>query len=61
MPERQFKAGDCIKVSLPPGRIVDAVIRAVITDRTDGIHYQVDFGHEQTALIHERQVVELLR
>jgi hypothetical protein len=31
------------------GKIVDAVIKAII-DKTDGLHYQVDFGKEQTAL-----------
>jgi len=60
MPEKKYKIGDRVKVSLPLGRIVDATIRAVI-DRTDGVHFQVDFGHEQTALIHEKQVVELIR
>jgi hypothetical protein len=39
------------------GKVVDAVIKAVI-DRTDGLHYQIDFGNEQTALVHEWQVVK---
>jgi hypothetical protein len=28
------------------------------SDCEDGLHYQVDFGNEQTALISERQVVK---
>jgi hypothetical protein len=39
------------------GKIVDAVIKAII-DKTDGLHYQIDFRNEQTALISERQVVK---
>jgi hypothetical protein len=39
------------------GKVIDAVIKAVI-DRTDGLHYQVDFGNEQTALVGEWQVVK---
>jgi hypothetical protein len=33
------------------------VIRAVI-ESTEGLQLQVDFGHEQTAIIHEWQVVK---
>ena len=53
---RQFKVGDRVKVSLPVGQIVDATIRAVI-ESTEGIILQVDFGHDQTALVHERDVL----
>jgi hypothetical protein len=53
---RQFKVGDRVKVSLPVGQIVDATIRAVI-ESTEGIMLQVDFGHDQTALVHERDVL----
>jgi putative ribosome biogenesis GTPase RsgA len=53
---RQFKVGDRVKVSLPLGRIVDATIKAVI-DRTDGLHLQVDYGNDQTALVSVRQVL----
>ena len=52
---RQFKVGDRVKVSLPLGRIVDATVKAVI-DRTDGLHLQVDYGNDQTALVSVRQV-----
>lgn len=55
--EHQLNVGDHIKVNLHQGRIVDATVKAII-QRTDGRHYQVDFGHEQTALIQEWQVVE---
>jgi len=50
------KVGDRVKVSIPVGQIVDATIRAVI-ESTEGIMLQVDFGHDQTALVHERDVL----
>lgn len=50
-----YQVGDRIQISLN-NRIVDAVIRAVV-EQTDGLRLQ-DFGHEQTALIHEWQVVK---
>ena len=53
---RQFKVGDRIRVSIPVGRIVDATIRAVIAS-TEGIKLQVDYGYDETALIHERDVL----
>jgi hypothetical protein len=53
---RQFKVGDRVKVSLPLGLIVDATIKAVI-ERTDGLHLQVDFENDQTALVSVRQVL----
>lgn len=56
-PKREFVVGDKIRVNLHHGKIEDAVIRAVI-QHTDGIKLQVDFGHEQTALIDVWQVVE---
>jgi len=46
-----YKVGDRIQISLN-NRIVDAVIRAVV-EQADGLRLQVDFGHEQTALIHD--------
>jgi hypothetical protein len=54
--KKQFKVGDKVKVSLPLGHIVDATIRAVI-ERSDGLHLQVDYGNDQTALVSVRQVV----
>jgi hypothetical protein len=54
--KRQFKRGDFVKVSLPVGQIVEATIRAVI-ESSEGVQLQVDFGHEQTALVDERDVL----
>ena len=53
----QPKVGDPVRVSMHGGKIVDAVIKAII-ERTDGLHYQVDFGNEQTALLRASQVVQ---
>ena len=53
--KKQYKVGDRIQISLD-NRILDAVIRAVV-EQTDGLRLQVDFGNEQTALIHEWLVV----
>jgi hypothetical protein len=53
---RSFHVADHIRVSLPGGKIVDATIKAVI-ETTEGIKLQVDFEHDQTALVHVRQVV----
>jgi hypothetical protein len=53
---RPFKVGERVIIRLPVGQIVEATIRAVI-ERTDGIHLQVDWGYDQTALIEEWQVV----
>ena len=55
--DRQFKAGDKIRVNLHHGKIEDAIVRAVI-EHTDGLKLQIDFGHEQTALIEEWQIVK---
>jgi hypothetical protein len=54
--KRQIKRGDSVVIRLPVGQIVEVTVRAVIED-TDGVHLQVDWGHDQTALIHERDVV----
>jgi hypothetical protein len=58
MPKKNepYKVGDHVQISLN-NQIMDAVIRAVI-EHTDGLRLQVDFGHEQTALIHDWQVVK---
>jgi hypothetical protein len=53
---RQFKVGERVRVSLPPGRIADATIRAVIPS-SEGIKLRVDYGHDETALIHEGDVL----
>ncbi len=57
MSEKQPKIGDKIKVNMHAGKIVDATIKAVI-DSTDGVKYHVDFGHDQTALVHQWQIVK---
>jgi hypothetical protein len=57
MSGKQPKVGDHIRVSMHGGRIVDAVIKAVHDEYTDGPRYQVDFGNDQTALIREWQIV----
>jgi hypothetical protein len=57
MSEKRPKVGGKIKVNMHAGRIVDATIKAVI-DSSDGVKYQVDFGFDQTALVHEWQIVK---
>ena len=52
----KYKVGDHIQISLN-NRILEATIRAVI-EETSGVRLKVAFGHEQTALIHEWQVVK---
>jgi hypothetical protein len=51
MPAKPHKVGDHIRVNMRSGKIVDAVIKAVHDEFTDGARYQVDFGNNQTALI----------
>ena len=53
--KNEYKVGDRIQVNLN-NRFYDAVIAAVV-ERTDGLRLQVSFGNDQTALIHEWQVV----
>ena len=55
VPSKQPKIGDHIRVSMHGDKIVDAVIKSR-GEETGGLRYQVDFGHEQTARIHEWQV-----
>ncbi|MGB2666178.1 MAG: hypothetical protein WAK48_19390 [Candidatus Acidiferrum sp.] len=50
----KYKPGNPIVVRLNYGRTVEAKIRAVI-EQTNGLHLQVDYGHDETALIHEKQ------
>jgi hypothetical protein len=59
MPAKPHKVGDKIQVSLSGGKIVDAIIKAVWANHTDGhLRYQVDFGHKQTVLIREDHIVK---
>ncbi|MGB2662750.1 MAG: hypothetical protein WAK48_02025 [Candidatus Acidiferrum sp.] len=53
--DKQYKVGNSITVRLNDGRIVEAKIRAVI-EQTNGLHLQVDYGRDETALVHERQI-----
>jgi hypothetical protein len=50
-----YKVGQSVVVRLNDGRIVEGKIRAVI-EQTNGLHLQVDYGHDEAALIHEKQV-----
>ncbi|HXJ11723.1 MAG TPA: hypothetical protein VNH19_05560 [Candidatus Limnocylindrales bacterium] len=54
-PDHNYKIGDRVEVTLHDGRIVEAVVKAVI-DRTDGKRLQVDYGKDETALVHLWQV-----
>ena len=56
-PKRDFKVGDKIRVNVHHGKIEEAVVKAVIQLGSE-TKLQIDFGHEQTALIDTRQVVE---
>ena len=57
MPKKKgYKVGDRIEISLN-GRIYDAIITAIV-ERSEGLRLQVSFGNDQTALIHEWQVVK---
>jgi hypothetical protein len=59
-PEQDYAVGDRVQVNLHTGRIVDAPVKAII-DHTDGKRLQVDFGKDETALIHFCQVVKRVR
>jgi hypothetical protein len=59
-PEASYAVGDRVKVKLHTGTIVDATVKAVI-EPTDGKRLQVDFGKDETALVHLWQVVEKVR
>ena len=58
--EQDYAVGDRVKVNLHTGRIVDATIKAII-ERTDGKRLQVDFGKDETALVHLWHVVKRVR
>jgi hypothetical protein len=57
MPAKQPRVGDKIRVSMHGGKIVDAVIKAIL-DTTNGLKYQIDFGKDQTTTVLERQIVK---
>jgi hypothetical protein len=52
-----FAVGDRVKINMHRGRIVDGTVKAVV-NHTDGPRLQVDFGNDETALIHLWQVVK---
>ena len=56
-PEGQFHVGQRIRINVHSGRTEDAIVKAIV-EHTEGLRLQVDFGHEQAALIHLCQVVE---
>jgi hypothetical protein len=58
MPAKSHKVGEKIQVSLSGGRIVDATIKAVLDQFTDGVRYQIDFEKDKTATIREYQIVK---
>jgi transcription antitermination factor NusG len=59
-PERQFKVGDRVTVSLSSGRVVEATVKAVIYYK-DEPRLQVDYGKDETALVYLWQVRPLGR
>jgi hypothetical protein len=58
MTSKRLNVGDKIRVNMHGGRFVEAVVKAILNDYTDGPRYQADFGNDQTALIRERQIVK---
>lgn len=57
MPAKSYKVGDHIRVSMPGGKLVEATIKSIL-EHKDGLRFQVAFGHDQTALIGEWQIVK---
>jgi hypothetical protein len=52
---KEYKVGNPLIVMLDDGRIVEAKIRAVIEGHPS-VRLQVDYGHDETVLIHEKQL-----
>ena len=48
--EHPFKVGDSVSITLHTGLIVDGKVRAIV-ERADGVHLQVDYGQDETALV----------
>jgi hypothetical protein len=48
--EQPFKVGDRVSVTLHTGRLVDATVKAIV-EKSKGIHLQVDYGKDETALV----------
>jgi hypothetical protein len=53
----EYKPGQSIRVKLSGGRIEEARINHVI-QHPDGMKLQVDFGHDETALVELWQIIE---
>jgi hypothetical protein len=51
----EYKLGNSVIVRLNDGRIVEGKIKAIVR-ATDGIRLQVDYGHDETALVREKQI-----
>jgi hypothetical protein len=51
---REFHVGDKLQVKLHDGRTADSSIHAIVDD---GDKLQIDFGHEETALVNVSQVI----
>ena len=56
MRTRTPQVGDKINAATPPGRIVDETVKAVL-ETSKGRNYVVSFGQDQSAAIHERDVL----
>ncbi len=54
-PDREFAVGGKLRIKLLGGRIVDATFRAIVDDEAK---LQVDFGHEETALVKPSEAVD---
>jgi hypothetical protein len=54
---QSYKVGDKICVNMHSGKIVDAEIKAVHDEYTDGPRYQVDFDKDKTALVRASHIV----
>jgi hypothetical protein len=54
-PAREFRVGDRVTVILARRRIIEGTVRAVV-ELTDGVHLQVDYGHDETALVGLSQI-----
>jgi transcription antitermination factor NusG len=59
-PERHFKVGDRVTVSLSSGRAIEAPVKEVIYYK-DEPRLQVDYGKDETALVYLWQVRALAR
>jgi hypothetical protein len=53
--DRTYAVGEKLKVRLHDGRIVDAIVRAIVHD---GDKLQIDYGNRETALVKASQVTD---